>query len=111
MSSLTWSGVSKKGTNARLLAGEYTAAHPVDGTKAPAVSTPWLYYPEQYAGTCETEGGASWLQVTPVAASGDTRPLVNEIAGPTWGYHFQDINLTLGNLVADVHAAELAFSS
>jgi hypothetical protein len=31
--------------------------------------------------------------------------------GPTWGYHFQDINLSLGNLVNDVHAAEHAFSS
>jgi Protein of unknown function (DUF3089) len=78
---------------------------------APAVSTPWLYYPQQYAGTCETEGGASWLQVTPVAATGDTRPLVNEIAGPTWGYHFQDINLTLGNLVDDVREAEQAYRS
>ncbi len=78
---------------------------------APSVSTPWLYYPKQYTGTCATEGGASWLQVTPLTASGDARPLVNEIAGPTWGYHFQDINLTLGNLVKDVHAAEAAYSS
>lgn len=49
--------------------------------------------------------------MTPVAAGGDTRPLVNEIAGPTWGYHLQDINLTLGNLVKDVPAAERAYSS
>ncbi len=41
---------------------------------APAVHTPWLSYPQQYTGTCETEGGATWLQVTPVAAAGDTRP-------------------------------------
>jgi hypothetical protein len=46
------------------------------------------------------------LQVTPVAASGDSRPVANEIAGPTWGYHFQDINLPLGNLVNDVRTAE-----
>jgi hypothetical protein len=59
-------------------------------------------------GTCESEDGASWLRVTPVAASGDTRPLVMEIAGPTWGYHFQDINF---NLVNDVHAAETAYNS
>ncbi len=51
---------------------------------APAVTTPWLYYPEQYTGTCESEGGATWLQVTPIGASGDTRPVVHEIAGPTW---------------------------
>ena len=77
---------------------------PSTAPPAPSVSTPWLYYPKQYTGTCETEDGASWLQVTPVAANGDTRPVVNE-------YHFQDINLTLGNLVNDVHAAEQAYSS
>lgn len=78
---------------------------------APAVKTPWLYYPNQYTGTCESADGATWLQVTAVAASGDTRPVVNEIAGPTWGYHFQDINLDLGNLINDVHTAEAAYSS
>jgi hypothetical protein len=46
-----------------------------------------------------------------VAARGDTRPVVNEIAGPTWGFHFQDINLALGNLVDDVRAAEASYSS
>jgi CDGSH-type Zn-finger protein len=78
---------------------------------APSVTTPWLYYPRQYTGTCESKGGATWLQVTAVAAGGDTRPVVNEIAGPTWGYHFQDLNLALGNLVNDVHTAEAAYSS
>ncbi len=76
---------------------------------APSVDTPWLHYPRQYAATCEIQGGASWLQVTPVGAKGDTRPLVTEIAGPTWGYHFQDVNLALGNLVDDVHAAESSY--
>ena len=99
------------GRSGNVLAGESAAAGPVDGTTRPVVTTPWLYYPQQYTGTCETEDGASWLQVTPVAASGDTRPLVNEIAGPTWRYHFQDINLSLGNLVNDVHTAEVAYSS
>ncbi len=78
---------------------------------APAVSTPWLYYPGQYTGTCESAGGATWLQVTNTAKKGDTRPVVHEIAGPTWGYHFQDINLVLGNLVNDVRGAEAAYSS
>ena len=76
-----------------------------------AISTPWLYYPGQYTGTCESAGGATWLQVTDTAKKGDTRPVVTEIAGPTWGYHFQDINLGLGNLVVDVHNAEAAYRS
>ncbi len=78
---------------------------------APAVTTPWLDYPRQYTGTCEDEGGASWLQVTPVRPGSDTRPLVSEIAGPAWGYHFQDINLALGDLVRDVRGAESAYDA
>jgi hypothetical protein len=78
---------------------------------APSVATPWLYYPRQYTGTCESEGGATWLQVTNATSASDTRPVVNEIAGPSWGYHFQDINLALGNLVSDVRAAETVYDS
>ena len=77
---------------------------------APAVTTPWIEYPNQYTATCEHSGNASWLQITPVGAKKDTRPLVSEIFGATWGYHFQDINLSLGNLVTDVHNAEVAYS-
>jgi len=72
---------------------------------APAVSTPWLYYPRQYAATCETAGNATWLQVTDIPQKSDTRPYVNDIAGPTWGYHFH------GNLVTDVHSAETSYSA
>jgi hypothetical protein len=76
---------------------------------APAVTTPWLFYPKQYSATCKSADNATWLQVTAVGSPKDTRPVVNQIAGPTWGYHFQDINLALGNLVADVHNAELNY--
>jgi hypothetical protein len=85
-----------------------TPAPPVPSMQppGPAVTTPWLYYPRQYSATCESAGDATWLQVTKVPRTSDVRPFVGEIAGPTWGYHFQDINLSLGNLVADVHSAE-----
>jgi hypothetical protein len=76
---------------------------------APAVTTPWLYYPHQYSATCEHADNASWLQVTDLPQKQVTRPSVGEIAGPTWGYHFQDINLALGNLVTDVHNAEVSY--
>lgn len=78
---------------------------------APPVTTPWLYYPHQYTATCESADNATWLQVTEVPQNTDTRPFVNEIAGTTWGYHFQDINLALGNLVTDVHAAEATYKT
>lgn len=77
---------------------------------APTVTTPWIEYPNQYTATCETAGNATWLQVTPAGSKKDTRPLVTEIAGTTWGYHFQDINLSLGNLITDVHNAEVSYS-
>jgi hypothetical protein len=78
---------------------------------APTVRTPWLEYPNQYAATCENAEGATWLQVTNLPQKTGVRPYVHEIAGPTWGYHFQDINLTLGNLVQDVHNAEASYKA
>jgi hypothetical protein len=37
--------------------------------------------------------------------------VVTEALGPTWGYHVNDINLTLGNLVNDVKAQESSYSA
>ena len=46
-----------------------------------------------------------------VAAPGDTRPVVTEALGPTWGYHLDDINLASGNLVRDVQLQEKAYTA
>jgi len=73
------------------------------------VSTPWVTYPDLYTAQCEQSGGASWLQVTATPAPGDERPTVSATLGPLWGYHLQDVNLALGNLVADVASEEAAF--
>jgi hypothetical protein len=51
---------------------------------APAVTTPWFFYPKQYSATCESADNATWLQVTNIQSTKDNRPVVNEIAGPTW---------------------------
>lgn len=69
---------------------------------APPVGTPWVTYPDLYSATCDSKGGATWLQVTDVAGPGDGRPVVTENLGPTWGYHAYDLNLALGNLINDV---------
>ena len=37
--------------------------------------------------------------------------MVTETLGPAWGYHVNDINLALGDLVSDVAAAETAYSA
>jgi hypothetical protein len=78
---------------------------------APAVSTPWVIYPDLYTASCQDTGGASWLQVNDIAKAGDTRPIVVEKLGPTWGYHLDDINLATGNLVHDVGLEEKAYTA
>ena len=66
------------------------------------------HLPRPLHGTCESAGGATWLQIT--ARAGDTRPVVTPTLGPTWGLHLDDVNLALGNLVNDVAAEETAYS-
>ena len=77
---------------------------------APAVTTPWVRYPDLYTSSCRTSGDTTWLQVTDVAGAGDTRPVVTESLGATWGFHLADVNLASGNLVADVHSEEHAYA-
>ena len=72
------------------------------------VATPWVTFPGLYTAQCQQSGGASWLQVTATPAPGDPRPAVTATLGPTWGYHLDDVNLSLGNLVADVGLEEAA---
>jgi len=69
----------------------------------------WVTYPGLYMGTCESKGGATWLQVD--AAPGDSRPVVAPSLGPEWGLHADDVNLALGNLVDDVGAAEAVYAA
>jgi hypothetical protein len=70
------------------------------------VAAHWVSYPSLYTAQCEDSNGASWLQVT--AAPGDPRPVVKATLGPDWGYHEDDVNLALGDLVADVASEEAA---
>jgi hypothetical protein len=78
---------------------------------SPAGSTgePWVTYPGLYTATCESAGGATWLQVD--ARPGDSRPVVAPTLGPTWGLHEDDVNLALGDLVQDVAAQEATYSA
>jgi Protein of unknown function (DUF3089) len=74
-----------------------------------AVTTPWVTFPGLYNAQCKSAGGATWLQVSTTAVSGDRRPTVTAELGPEWGYHLDDVNLALGNLVADVNREEAAY--
>ncbi len=75
----------------------------------PPVSTPWVTYPDLYTAACQSDRGATWLQVGTLDVAG--RPMVEPALGPTWGLHLYDINLALGNLVTDVQAQETAYSA
>ena len=48
------------------------------------VSTPWVTYPGLYSATCEQGGGATWLQVTSLAGTSRTRPVVNDERRASW---------------------------
>jgi hypothetical protein len=66
-------------------------------------STQWVTYPGLYSAVCKTKDGATWLQVNVHRAAGDTRPVVTESLGPTWGLHLYDPSLTMLDLLAMVH--------
>jgi Protein of unknown function (DUF3089) len=83
-----------------------SATSSVPGVK---VSTPWVSYPGLYTAQCQSVGGATSLQVIPTGVAGDPRPKVTASLGPLWGYHLDDVNLALGNLVSDVAREEAAF--
>jgi Protein of unknown function (DUF3089) len=93
---------------------------PIPGYEAltEPVSTPWVTYPGLYSARCEQGGGASWLQVTSLAGTSRTRPVVNDDhlgglagtdTGPAYGYHGYEYALTLGNLLRDVAGEEAAW--
>lgn len=82
---------------------------PAQALPPPPVSTPWVTYPDMYRATCESADGATWLEVTHPGGSGDVRPVMTEALGPTWGYHLDDINLALGDLVHDVATEEASY--
>jgi hypothetical protein len=83
-----------------------SATAPVPGV---TVRTPWVSFPDHYTARCQSSGGATWLQVTPTSDSPDPRPVVTASLGPDWGYHADDVNLALGNLVADVGQEEASY--
>jgi len=109
-------GVEVACVNPAALGGGAAALDPLFPTSTmapppPTVTTRWVTYPDLYTASCQSGDGASWLQVNDIAGPGDTRPVVTEALGPTWGYHLDDINLALGNLVSDVRLQEATYTA
>jgi hypothetical protein len=67
------------------------------------VATPWVAFPGEYTGGCETSGDATWLQVNRRAGP-DRRPVLGRLEEPVLGLHVLDVNIALGNLVQLVRA-------
>jgi hypothetical protein len=82
---------------------------PNAGAGSGSVTTPWVQFPDLYPAACKHTANVTWLQVNDIGASSDRRPRVTETAGPDWGYHEEDVNLALGNLLADVATQETAY--
>ena len=79
------------------------------GPGSGSVTTPWVQFPGLYTASCKHTGDVTWLQVNDVGTSADRRPRVTESSGPDWGYHDEDVNLALGNLLSDVAGQESAY--
>jgi hypothetical protein len=73
------------------------------------VSTLWETFPGLYTAQCKQDGDAGWLQINAAHTASDPRPVVTASLGPTWGYHLDDANLALGNLVSAVASEEAAY--
>jgi hypothetical protein len=96
--------------NPALLGGSSPAAlTPFFPDTATGTAQPWVTYPGLYTAQCVSRGGATWLNIVP--RPGDQRPVVSAALGPTWGLHLDDVNLALGNLVADVTAEEASYQA
>jgi len=72
------------------------------------VTTPWVAFPGEYTGGCETSGDATWLQVSH-AGGPDRRPVLGRLQEPVLGLHVLDVNIALGDLVQLVRAEAAAY--
>ena len=89
--------------------GDLVPMYPTVVHLVPGVTTPWSAFPQLYTAQCKHQGGAAWLQVDRILPpTQDFRPSVTN-EGPMWGFHLDDLNLALGNLVLDVAFEEASY--
>jgi hypothetical protein len=63
------------------------------------VRTPWVTFPREFTGRCESSGNATWLQISRPVEKADHRPALTRLQEPILGLHILDVNIALGNLV------------
>jgi hypothetical protein len=74
-----------------------------------AIKTPWVSFPHEYTGRCESSGNATWLQVSRPRLRGDRRPPLTGLQQPILGLHILDVNIALGDLVRLVRNQAAAY--
>ena len=71
------------------------------------VATPWVEYPGLYRASCQAPRWGDLVAGAARRRAALTTDLsLRSSCGPDWGYHVDDVNLALGDLVSDVAAAE-----
>jgi hypothetical protein len=63
------------------------------------IETPWVTYPQMYSAECASANGTTWLRVGLVNGDKETRPVIPQVNGWSYGLHNVDIAIALGNLV------------
>lgn len=73
------------------------------------ITTPYVRLPGLVSGRCASKDGFNWLEATVHPSTG---PRADDIPGdltPQWGLHLVDVNLVMGDVVADVAAQAKAY--
>jgi hypothetical protein len=91
-------------------------AQPGASPLAPLAPTPWVEETDLATAQCEHRNGASWLQISTIAATEAVlrertarQEVPAEALGPEWGLHVDDVNLALGNLVSAVSSESATY--
>ena len=82
----------------------------VDASIKASITTQYLHYAGWASASCVRTGPFDYLAVTLPTASGDPRPHhIDPLPTADWGLHLVDMDLFMGNLLADVHAQIAAY--
>jgi hypothetical protein len=81
----------------------------LSSTDLPVASTGFVTYPDFLSANCQQSGNRAWLDISVRPAFVDQRALPTLDTLPTWGLHFDEFDLTLGDLVQLVSRQSVAY--
>ena len=80
-------------------------------SSADDITTPWVTYDDLVEGTCVSEGGFTYLELSVQGDPAD--PRTDDIGGnltPEWGMHLIDANVAMGDIEVLVAAQAEAYA-